>query len=428
MNANGTHKLPSRARRPATPRTSLLSVLWRGPLYAIPFALFFGMLMGGSWAALVGVYKVSLIFTYTNGLMTWAVRWFVIPALGRGDTQLTKQRKILRDVACYFAAALVGSLTAALIIHLTIFPGFLGSPRQFAVLGMFTLLFAAVFIGVSYSYHFYQDSLTRARSEEELNLARRIQRSFLLSNFPSRPGIEMHALNVSSKQVSGDFYDVVPAGDRAFLLCIADVSGKGVPAALLGSMLQASLRTHAPITTSVGTMMSNVNGLLCQGVANGQFATMFLARVDEDAMRLDYVNAGHNHPVLFRAGGERVVLDKGGPMVGIIDDVPFEQGSVALLPGDRIVLYTDGLSEAMDRQKEMYGDERLVDLAGSLPAELSARESIDSIVGALTQFLDGEEPQDDMTLMIVRVLGSATPGATAPAAPALAALPAGGAR
>jgi sigma-B regulation protein RsbU (phosphoserine phosphatase) len=233
---------------------------------------------------------------------------------------------------------------------------------------------------------------------------------------------------VSSKQVSGDFYDVVPAGDRAFLLCIADVSGKGVPAALLGSMLQASLRTHAPITTSVGTMMSNVNGLLCQGVANGQFATMFLARVDEDAMRLDYVNAGHNHPVLFRAGGERVVLDKGGPMVGIIDDVPFEQGSVALLPGDRIVLYTDGLSEAMDRQKEMYGDERLVDLAGSLPAELSARESIDSIVGALTQFLDGEEPQDDMTLMIVRVLGSATPGATAPAAPALAALPAGGAR
>ena len=86
MNANGTHK----PRRPETPRTSLLNVLWRGPLFAIPFALFFGMLMGGSWAALVGVYKVSLVFTYMNGLLTWAVRWFVIPALGRGDTQLAR--------------------------------------------------------------------------------------------------------------------------------------------------------------------------------------------------------------------------------------------------------------------------------------------------------------------------------------------------
>ena len=105
-------------------------------------------------------------------------------------------------------------------------------------------------------------------------------------------------------------------------------------------------------------------------------------------------------------------------MVGILDDVPFEEAKVYLAPGDRIVLYTDGLSEAMDAQMEMYGDERIADFAAALPADQSARESIDAIMAAISTFLDGEEPQDDMTLMVLRVLGAPQ------AAPAeLAALP-----
>ncbi len=402
----------ARKARPDTPFASLVKILWRGVFYAIPFAIFFGVLMGGTWAAFRGIYLVSLVFTYCNSLASWAVHWFLIPALrGRKDAAFatTRANAIVVDVATYAATAIAASLIAATIIHFTILPGFLGSVRQFAVIGLFTLLFAALFIGVSYAYHFYQDALLRARSEEELNLARRIQRSFLLSQFPSRPGVEVHALNVSSKQVSGDFYDVVPAGDRAFLICVADVSGKGVPAALLGSMLQASLRTQAPIATSVGAMVSNVNSLLCQGVANGQFATMFLARMDEATMTMSYVNAGHNHPVLVRANGTRELLEKGGPMVGSFDLVPFEEGRVALAPGDRVVMYTDGLSEAMDAHQEMYGDDRLVDLAAALPAGQSARESTDSIMGALAQFLNGEEPQDDMTLLVMRVLSPTDP-------------------
>jgi sigma-B regulation protein RsbU (phosphoserine phosphatase) len=193
------------------------------------------------------------------------------------------------------------------------------------------------------------------------------------------------------------------------------VSGKGVPAALLGSMLQASLRTQAPIATSVGSMVTNVNHLLCEGVANGQFATMFLGRVDEATMSLSYVNAGHNHPVLLRADGRRELLDKGGPMVGILDGIPFEEARVALSPGDRIVVYTDGLSEAMDEHKAMYGDDRIADVFATLPPEQSARESIDAIMAGISTFLNGEEPQDDMTLMVLRVLGSSTQQRALPA-------------
>ena len=404
----------ARTPRPQTPRSSLIRMLWVGALLAIPFALFFKLLFGGARSSFFAFYLVSIIFCYANSIATWAVGWFVVTRLMGGRKG---GKAIVLEVASYASAAIIASFAAAVILHFTLVPGFLGNLRQFMIIGMFTLLFAALFIGLSYAAHFYQEAIARARSEEELNLARRIQRSFLLSQFPSRPGIEVHALNVSSKQVSGDFYDVVPAGDRAFLLCVADVSGKGVPAALLGSMLQASLRTQAPIATSVGAMVTNLNHMLCEGVANGQFATLFLGRVDEATMSLSYVNAGHNHPVLLRANGARELLDKGGPMVGIIDGIPFEEAAVALAPGDRIVLYTDGLSEAMDAKLEMYGDERIADVAAALPADQSARESIDSIMAGISAFLAGEEPQDDMTLMVLRVLGVPEP------APGPAALP-----
>lgn len=402
----------ARKARPESPGRELLGMMLTGWLYAIPFTLFFVLVTGASGRAqFIGVYEVSVVFAYCNMLANWATRNFLTPALHRRaqGAGSSKSSQVLADVAAFVAAAVLGSMLAAVLVHLFIFPGFLGSLRSIAVVAVFTLLFAGLFVGVSFAYHFYKDSIVRARSEEELNLARRIQRSFLLSQFPARPGIEVHALNVSSKQVSGDFYDVVPAGERAFLLCVADVSGKGVPAALLGSMLQASLRTQAPIATSVGAMVSNVNQLLCQGVANGQFATMFLGRVDEATMSLSYVNAGHNHPVLLRANGARELLDKGGPMVGILDGIPFEEASVALAPGDRIVVYTDGLSEAMDAQMEMYGDDRIADFAATLPADQSARESIDAIMAGISTFLDGEEPQDDMTLMVLRVLGAPLP-------------------
>ena len=116
--------------------------------------------------------------------------------------------------------------------------------------------------------------------------------------------------------MSGDFYDVVVAGEDSYLLAIADVAGKGVPAALLSSMLQASLRTQAMTSSGVGDVLSNINTLVYRSTAVQQFATFFLARIEERTMRMAFSNAGHNFPVVFRRGGERVMLERGGTVVG----------------------------------------------------------------------------------------------------------------
>jgi sigma-B regulation protein RsbU (phosphoserine phosphatase) len=220
-------------------------------------------------------------------------------------------------------------------------------------------------------------------------------------------------MNVSSKEVSGDFYDVVPVGETGFLLCIADVSGKGVPAALLGSMLQASLRTQAPARADVGTIVTAINRLVCEISPSGQFATLFLAHVDEATLRFTYVNAGHNPPALLRADGSRVLLEKGGPVVGVSELLPFEQETLQLATGDRVVFYTDGVSEGMNARQEMYGDERVVEFASGLPAVQNARDQIDAILADLRGFLAGVEPQDDITLMVLRVRDGASAGGPA---------------
>jgi serine phosphatase RsbU (regulator of sigma subunit) len=416
----------AKAKTRPTLGAGLLRILWRTPLFAVPFALFFALLEGG-FKDIGTFYILALIFAYANALGAFGVGMFLDARRSRAEARVdvaSGRSALAGEITLFMAAAIVASALAAAVIHFTLLPSFLSKPQQVVQMLVFSLLFCALFLGISYATHFYGEALARARSEEELNLARRIQRSFLLSSFPQRSGLEVHALNVSSKQVSGDFYDVVPA-EGGFLLCIADVSGKGVPAALLSSMLQASLRTQAPLLQPVGAMISNVNGMLCQGVANGQFATMFLARIDETRMTLQYVNAGHNPPILVHADGRRELLEAGGPMVGSFEAAAFEQAEVALAPGDRIVLYTDGVSEAMNARMEMYGDDRVGDLAASLPGGDSAAQTIDSILGALRGFLAGEEPQDDMTLMVVKVLGQGGPvSSAAHAAPQLVAVPA----
>jgi phosphoserine phosphatase RsbU/P len=243
-----------------------------------------------------------------------------------------------------------------------------------------------------------------ARFEEELNLARRIQRTSLLSEFPPMPDCEVYALSIPSKHVGGDFYDVVPEGDGSYLIAIADVSGKGVPAALLSSMLQASLRTQAGNVAALPEILRNINALLYRSTETHQFATFFLARVRCAPTRLSFSNAGHNWPVVLRTNGESVFLDRGGTLLGIMEGLKFEEGQVSLGPGDRVVLYTDGISEAANAEGEQYGEERLMALLHSLPRELTAREVADRILEAQRKFLGPIEPQDDVTLLVLRAL------------------------
>ena len=249
-----------------------------------------------------------------------------------------------------------------------------------------------------------RDRVAVARFEEELNLARQIQRTSLLSEFPVVPRCELHALYIPSKAVGGDFYDVVPTGDGGYLLAIADVSGKGMPAALLSAMLQASLRTQASSVASLGAILRNINSLLYRSTATHQFATFFLARIDGEALRLRFSNAGHNWPVVMRPGGERVFLERGGTILGIMEHADYEEDQVALRPGDRLVFYTDGISEAMNADGELFGEQRLCEVMDAIPRDLPAREVAERMLAALREFLGEMEPQDDMTLLVVRVL------------------------
>ena len=380
---------------------SLFKLLWTQPIWAVPFGLFFGtMFGGGGWRSYLRAYQTSLVFAYTIGFTIWAIEYFVAGPR-RADR---RSFPLAVEIVTFTLGSLLASYLAAVIAHFTLMPGMLGSGRAIVMTAMFGVVFTLLVTGLIYAFVFYRQALERARSEQELNMARRIQRGFLLSQFPTMPRLEVHAVNVSSREVSGDFYDVVPAGEGAFLLAIADVSGKGVPAALLSSMLQASLRTQAGTVSSVGEILRNVNRLVHGSASPGQFATFFLARVDEQRLELSYANAGHNYPVLFRRDGSRKELERGGTVVGILPEAGFEEETIALRPGDRVVFYTDGISEADNGRGELYGDERLIEAVRALPAELSARETIERLLAGLRTWLAGVEPGDDMTLMVLRVL------------------------
>lgn len=248
-----------------------------------------------------------------------------------------------------------------------------------------------------------RDRVGIARIEEEMRLAREIQRSFLVHEFPAMARFDVHAVNIPSKEVGGDLYDLVTCADGGFVLAIADVAGKGVPAALLSSMLQASLRTQATSIASVAEILRNINSLVYRGTAVHQFATFFIGRVDGRG-RMAFSNAGHNYPVVSRSGGEQVLLERGGLVLGVMEGVEYEEDFIQLETGDRVVLYTDGISEAIDAAGEQFGDERVRELIQSLPHDLCAREIADHILATLKEFSGTVEALDDMTLMVLRVL------------------------
>lgn len=381
-------------------------MLWRQPLFAIPLAFFFGTIYGGGWKGYVRAYGIALVFAFSVGLVLWLLEFFILPRIPArpGEPHVAG---VIRITATYMIMSMFGAALAALIVNQFVFPGFLGSGRMIVTFLMYMVMLTLIFGGIALAMVFYRDALQRVRSDEELNLARRIQRSFLISQFPSMPRVEVHAVNVSSRHVSGDFYDVVPAGERALLLAIADVAGKGVPAALLSSMLQAGLRTQANAVPSAAAILANINALTYRSSSVHQFATFFLARLSEDTLELKFSNAGHNFPVVFHADGTRETLEKGGTVVGILEAAHWDEGTVQLRPGDRLVLYTDGISEAENPEGELFGEDRLYALIEAQPRTLTANQLAERILAGVREWLDGAEAGDDMTVMVVRVLDSA---------------------
>jgi sigma-B regulation protein RsbU (phosphoserine phosphatase) len=254
----------------------------------------------------------------------------------------------------------------------------------------------------------HETTLRQVELERDLDTARRIQSGFLPKQFPARKGIDIFGQNVPSREVGGDYYDVLEQGGHAIVLAVADVSGKGVPAALLASMLQASLRTQVSGENRVGRIIQRLNSLVCESTAAEQFATFFLGRVDLARMRLTYSNAGHNFPILLREDNEALFLDHSDLILGLSPQIEYEEISVDLRPGDRLVLFTDGISEANvnvapSGDVDQLGEEGLVRLLQEMGDGTSASAMVEGIHHRLKSMVCTEDEADDMTLLILKV-------------------------
>ena len=277
-----------------------------------------------------------------------------------------------------------------------------------------------------------EEAVSRAKLEREIEIAREVQERLFPQTFPDVAGVEMAAHCRPAQAVGGDYYDLISirdgspaeAGDAPgeniasatptmahgcdrLGLAIGDISGKGVSAALLMASLHASLRGQALSSASdVGTKMANVNRLLYAASDSNRYATFFYAELDSGPRTLRYVNGGHNAPAVLRKedGAWRVFrLQGGGPVVGLLAGAVYEEQMLHLLPGDILLAFTDGISEAMNAAEDEWGEDRMIAEAQA-HADLNAAEMLQCLFRAADAFAAGAPQHDDMTLVVLRIL------------------------
>ena len=245
-----------------------------------------------------------------------------------------------------------------------------------------------------------RDELTRKQAE--LNFAREVQHSLFPRQFPSGGGLEFSAVCVPASGISGDYYDVIQLPDGRLVFSLADISGKGISAAILMSNLHAALRVLAAGGRSPHEVCFQLNQHLCQITADSRFATLFYGEWNPSQRRLSYVNAGHLAPILIHSGGSQR-LEAGGPPLGIFPQSKHPVGGVQLQPGDLIVLFSDGITEAGVDQGMEFGESRLQAVIAAHAQEPLAE--IQRQVLTAVRNWSGTEPEDDMTLLFVRATG-----------------------
>ncbi|HEX7361986.1 MAG TPA: SpoIIE family protein phosphatase [Bryobacteraceae bacterium] len=245
----------------------------------------------------------------------------------------------------------------------------------------------------------------RERLNRELEIAREVQQKLFPSRLPAVPGLDYCAECRPAREVGGDYYDFLELPDGKFGIALGDISGKGIGAALMMANLQASLRGQAPILRNMPELLKRVNGMLYEASSFNRYATFFYAEYDPETRALTYVNAGHNPPVVLRHC-EILRWETGGPVIGLLPQVEFQQGTVQLEPGDLAVLYTDGVSESMNLEDEEWSEERLIACVKTC-YHLSARGALDRIMNGAVAFAAGAPQHDDMTLTVLRVAESA---------------------
>jgi sigma-B regulation protein RsbU (phosphoserine phosphatase) len=254
------------------------------------------------------------------------------------------------------------------------------------------------------------------RQSREFEETREIQSALLPSTIPQIPGYEIAAEWQAARSVTGDYFDVLPLAGGKLAICIADVAGKGIPAAMVMSNLQAAIRASAGDALPPDELCARLNRLMCDNLAPGKFITLFYCILDPQDGSLTYTNAGHNAPMLVSRGGDCIRLAEGGALLGALPAWKYESGHVRLRSGDRLLLFTDGLIEARSADDEEFGEKRLVDLLSD-SRDLGAAQIKGIIQKAAAEFQAGPQAaenyppkggtpslQDDLTFIVVASL------------------------
>jgi serine phosphatase RsbU (regulator of sigma subunit) len=253
------------------------------------------------------------------------------------------------------------------------------------------------------SARLYAESAEKARTDHDLKIAAEIQRNMLPDPVFESPSVDLAAESIPCRTVGGDFYDYLEIGERGLGFALGDVAGKGPPAALLAAAVQSNFVALAPVSADPAETMARVNRALLRRAIDARFATMFYGALTADG-RLSYCNAGQEPPLVVGHG--RVSwLEAGGPVLGLLSMATYEFETVALEPGDLVIVCSDGVTEARNRAGDEFGRERLVD---AVRARHGARPEavLESLIAAVKLFSEGAAQADDVTVLVLRYRGS----------------------
>jgi sigma-B regulation protein RsbU (phosphoserine phosphatase) len=263
-----------------------------------------------------------------------------------------------------------------------------------------------------------EEQRRRQRLENELSIAHEVQQQLFPHALPNLPGIEIEAICRPARVVSGDYYDFIRISPTRLAIALADISGKGISAALLMANVQAALRSDVlryrngheggtPEPVDTAEIVSHLNLHLFRNTSSERYATLFIGVYDEATRQLHYTNAGHLPPIYINGGTARR-LEIGGMVVGLFNDVPYQQGAVQIEHGGMLVAYSDGLIEPENVYGEEFGSERLTDLALK-NRDASTHDVAQAMMQAAEEWSGSPEQADDMTVIVMRFSG---PGAS----------------
>jgi len=334
---------------------------------------------------------------------------------------LYRRERALHSWSIYIALVFTISIVGVAVVNVIQFP-IQRLPRQslwqFLASGWKFPFMATMIVGISTQLYRRTRERLESRNRElqhvveveaaerkihgqELEQAREIQQSLLPKEIPRIAGFEIEGEWEPARMVGGDYFDVIKLGDSKLGVCIADVAGKGVSAALLMANVQASVRAFASESITPSQICERVNSVLCSSVAAGKYVTFFYGVLDADRRTFRYCNAGHPLPILVRTGTNAVRLENGGAVLGVFPEWRYETSCLRLESGDRLFLYTDGITEAENSATEEFGDERLI--ASALACVGESTDAVKSrVIFDVQQFCDFHL-RDDATLIVISV-------------------------